>query len=179
MKLVEVYKHIRLDTNTVFYVGIGTSPYRKNDKHGRNAYWHNIVKLAGYRVELIEVHQSRREACKREIELISYYKALGQCEANLAAGGAGGRTGVKASEETLIKMSKWQRGKPKPQHSEATKKKMSKNSGRAIKCFCKVTGKVFNNIKDAATELNIKHLTLWRQLTGISKNKTTLEVLCV
>jgi hypothetical protein len=78
MKLVEVYKHIRLDTNTVFYVGIGTSLYRKYDKHGRNAYWKNIVKLAGYRVEL-----------------------------------------------------------------------------------------------------NIKHLTLWRQLTGISKNKTTLEVLCV
>ena len=40
---------------------------------------------------------------------------------------AGNNRGIKRSAETLIKMSAWQKGKPKPPHSEETKAKMSRS----------------------------------------------------
>ena len=40
-----IYKHIRLDTNEVFYIGIGSdNTYKRaNLKKGRNIYWNNII----------------------------------------------------------------------------------------------------------------------------------------
>ena len=37
-----IYRHIRLDTNQVFYIGIG-SIKRAYRKTGRNNYWNNIT----------------------------------------------------------------------------------------------------------------------------------------
>ena len=50
-----VYKHIRLDTNTIFYIGVGSDSgyYRANSKRSRNKHWLNIVNKADYRVEII------------------------------------------------------------------------------------------------------------------------------
>ena len=41
-----VYTHTRLDTNEVFYVGIGTQDNykRASRSHNRTNYWNNIVK---------------------------------------------------------------------------------------------------------------------------------------
>lgn len=41
-----VYKHIRLDTNEVFYVGIGSGiTYKRAYKvNGRTQFWQNITK---------------------------------------------------------------------------------------------------------------------------------------
>lgn len=40
-----LYRHIRLDTGNVFYVGIGTGR-RAWKKENRNKHWHNIVNIA-------------------------------------------------------------------------------------------------------------------------------------
>ena len=41
-----VYTHTRLDTNEIFYVGIGTQDnYKRASRvHNRTNYWNNIVK---------------------------------------------------------------------------------------------------------------------------------------
>lgn len=42
-----VYKHIRLDTNQVFYIGVGKTDKRPYSKIYRNKHWHNVVNKAG------------------------------------------------------------------------------------------------------------------------------------
>lgn len=47
-----VYRHIRLDNNKVFYIGIGINTKRAYDIRQRNKYWHHVVNKHGYRVEV-------------------------------------------------------------------------------------------------------------------------------
>ena len=70
-----VYKHIRLDNNNVFYVGIGSdSSYKRaNSKSDRNKYWKNIVNKHGYIIEIYKNNISWDEACVIEKELIKYF----------------------------------------------------------------------------------------------------------
>ena len=65
-----VYRHRRLDTNEIFYVGIGRErrPYSKKD---RNEHWKNIVSKYGYTVEIIAEDLSKEDACELEVFLIS------------------------------------------------------------------------------------------------------------
>ena len=86
MRWYYVYRHIRLDTNTVFYVGKGHAK-RAYSKSDRNRYWGRITKNFEWKVELIETDLSEEEAYSREIYWIDYYKKLGQCEANFQLDG--------------------------------------------------------------------------------------------
>jgi len=86
-----VYKHIRNDTNEVFYIGIGNEkrPYNKID---RNKYWHNIVNKVGYEIEILQENLSWEDACKVEINLIKKYgrKDIGNgLLVNMTDGGEG------------------------------------------------------------------------------------------
>jgi hypothetical protein len=65
-----VYQHIRLDTNEVFYVGVGKTKYRATDKLNRNKYWHNIVNKTEYFIKIIADNISYEEALNLEKELI-------------------------------------------------------------------------------------------------------------
>lgn len=68
-----VYKHIRKDTNEVFYIGIGSKKQRATSTHKRNEFWWNIVNKAGYEVEIIHEGISIDEAKQLEIKYISEY----------------------------------------------------------------------------------------------------------
>jgi hypothetical protein len=68
-----VYRHRRLDTNQVFYVGIGKSEKRAYSNNGRNYYWKNITKKTKYNVEIISTNISWEDACELESFLISQY----------------------------------------------------------------------------------------------------------
>lgn len=50
-----VYRHIRLDKNEPFYIGIGSdSEYKRaHTHHSRNAHWKNIVNITAYEVEIL------------------------------------------------------------------------------------------------------------------------------
>lgn len=112
-----VYRHIRLDTNQVFYIGIGSSPYYKRavSKRDRNKYWKRIVNKTDYKVEILFDEISIEEARKKEIEFIALYGrhnlGLGTL-CNLTDGGEG-NFGLIISEETRHKMSKSQIGNKK------------------------------------------------------------------
>ena len=98
-----IYKHIRLDTNEVFYIGIGSdNTYKRaNLKKGRNIYWNNIINKSDYRIEILEDNISWEETLLKEVEYIKKYgrKDLGLGSlCNLTDGGEG-TVGKVMSEE--------------------------------------------------------------------------------
>jgi len=70
-----VYEHIRLDSNKVFYLGIGSDNIykRANEKTRRNNIWKNITKKTAYKVNILFDNLSYEEAKIKEIELIKKY----------------------------------------------------------------------------------------------------------
>jgi len=68
-----VYRHIRLDTNEPFYIGIGKTKKRAYSIHNRNLYWNRIVKKTSYRVEILFENISWDDAQNKEIDLIKLY----------------------------------------------------------------------------------------------------------
>lgn len=98
-----VYKHIRLDNNQVFYVGIGKSKKRAYSKKNRNKYWNNIVKYCGYEVDVTLEDLTWEEACFKEKELINIYgrKDLGLGTLCNLTDGGDGTLNIKFSEEKI------------------------------------------------------------------------------
>lgn len=74
-----VYQHIRLDTESTFYIGIGTQPKngllyeRAYTSWGRNPTWKGIACRTNYRVEIILEADTREEVEAEEIRLIALY----------------------------------------------------------------------------------------------------------
>jgi len=100
-----VYKHIRLDNNTVFYVGRGKNK-RPYSTHNRNIHWHNIVNKCGFKVEIIGSDLSFDDANKLEKKHIKKYGRLDLNKGlliNLTNGGDGKDEYI-MSEETKNKL---------------------------------------------------------------------------
>jgi len=97
-----VYKHIRLDKDEPFYIGIGIDPKRSTSKEGRNKYWKHIVKLTDYRIEIILEDLTWLEACEKEKEFIKLYgrKDLGLGTLVNMTDGGDGITGYIMPEES-------------------------------------------------------------------------------
>lgn len=133
-----VYRHIRLDTNTPFYIGKG-SDNRAYRLDTRNTYHKRVSTKHGCKVEILKYFNNEQDAFKFEKSLIKLYKSLGYCETNMTMGGEGtsGLTpwnkGIKIPKWICIKMSKNRTGfrKPTP-HTLETKIKIS-NSKLGIK----------------------------------------------
>jgi hypothetical protein len=129
-----VYRHIRLDKNEPFYIGIGNNDYRRSrSKRSRNIMWNNIVSKTDYEVEIILDNLTWDEACEKEKEFISIYgrrdlKTGILC--NMTSGGEGtiGRKFLENNREELIKRNignsygKLNKGR---KQSEETKKNIS------------------------------------------------------
>jgi len=135
-----VYLHTRLDTDIVFYVGIGKDISRAFSKKNRSKYWHNVVNSAGYKVDLVVQNVSWDTAVEFEKRLIAEHgrKDIGTGElVNMTEGGDGsaGRlyleetrqkqhnamTGRSKSAESIQKRSAARLGKPR---KEETKDKL-------------------------------------------------------
>lgn len=135
-----LYRHIRKDSNTPFYVGIGVSTQRAYSKTHRNAHWKSIVAKTDYRVDILFDEIEYEEAKEKEREFIALYKRKedGGYLCNITLGGDG-VLGIKHTDEARLKMgapnkgktlsdwhkqriSEFQKGK---KHSEESKKKMS------------------------------------------------------
>jgi len=99
-----LYRHIRLDKNEPFYIGIGSDPKRAYSNRNRNKYWKNIVNNFGYEVDIILEDLTWEEACEKEKEFIKIYGRFefGGSLCNMTDGGGGG-FGVIVSEQTKEK----------------------------------------------------------------------------
>lgn len=104
-----LYRHIRLDKNEPFYIGIGSDEEgqyeRAYSKESRTKYWHSIVSKAGYEIEVLLNELTWEEACQKEIQFIKLY----------------GRKDL--NEGTLVNMTDGGEGTPGFKHSDITKEK--------------------------------------------------------
>jgi hypothetical protein len=122
-----VYKHIRLDTNEVFYVGIGNDvKYKRAYVTQRTKYWKNITNKTNYKVEIFEDGLSWEHACERETYWIKFYGRRDLKEGTLVnlTNGGEGAVGALRSKETREKLSKANKGK---RLTEEQIKKMSES----------------------------------------------------
>lgn len=109
-----IYRHIRLDSNKPFYIGIGEDLpkniglyKRAYEVVNRNKFWVNITNKTDYKIDILLDNLTWKEACEKEIEFISLYgrKDLKKgLLVNLTDGGEG-KKGVKDSLETKTKKS--------------------------------------------------------------------------
>lgn len=132
-----VYKHTRLDTNVVFYIGIGNIKNYKRaySKLGRNYHWENIVKKTKFTVEIINDNLDWDDACKMEQYWIRYYGRRDLNEGtlvNMTDGGGGAPNvadevkksiSIKAKIRLKVKENNGMYGK---NHTDESKAKMSK-----------------------------------------------------
>lgn len=108
------YRHIRLDTNQPFYIGIGKkrkdysffNEYERAYSKARNRFWHTITKDVSYRVEILLESDSREFLRVKEKELIMLYGRQNMGTGilvNLTDGGDGS-FGAKWGEESIQKI---------------------------------------------------------------------------
>lgn len=147
-----VYRHIRLDKNEPFYIGIGSDEQyeRSRERYNRNGLWKIIAKKSEIEIEILLDGLRYEEAKNKEIEFIALYGRKNNNTGiltNLTDGGEGAlgaivtketrqklsiahkgnksRTGQKLSDETKLKMSMSRTGKKMPPFTEEHLKKLS------------------------------------------------------
>jgi hypothetical protein len=130
-----LYRHIRIDNNVPFYIGIGSDEkfVRAYNKHRRSKKWFNIVAKTEYKVQIVLMDISLDEAKEKEIEFIKLYGRSDKLEGtlcNLTDGGEGNpgrivsdewrknksieQKGKKMSEEFKQKRREYMTGKKMP-----------------------------------------------------------------
>lgn len=129
-----LYRHIRLDKNEVFYIGIGKTQKRAYSLVDRNKLWKNIANK-GYEVEVLFEDLTWEQAVEKEKEFISLYgrQDLGLGTLANFTNGGDGTLGYKHTEETLKKKSLSMTGF---KHSEESKNKIS-NANKGAKVWNK------------------------------------------
>jgi hypothetical protein len=110
-----VYKHIRLDNNEVFYIGIGSdSNYKRAfNKINRSQFWKTIVKKTEFKVELVADKISWDEACEIEKGLIKKYGRKNLANGTLVnlTDGGDGANGCKRTDKHKKILSNRMKGK--------------------------------------------------------------------
>lgn len=160
-----LYQHLKLDTEEIFYIGIGNDN-RPYDKIVRSKYWKDTVNKHGYKIEILHENLSWELACEIEIYLIKFYgrKDLGLGNlVNMTDGGDGvsnlsdeSRNKIKKalknnnhflgkthSEETKNKIRLWNKNK---KLSDETKLKMSNSKKEKAKTYNNLNHHFIKNI---------------------------------
>lgn len=104
-----LYRHIRLDKNEPFYIGIGSDKLYKRayDKKSRNNHWNFVINKTAYEVDILMDGLTWEQACEKEKEFIKLYGRKDLNEGilvNMTDGGDGvlGSTMPEASKKLMI-----------------------------------------------------------------------------
>jgi hypothetical protein len=161
-----VYRHIRLDKNEPFYIGIGKDIKRAFRKDSRNDYWNNISKN-GYEVEILFENLTWEEACEKEKEFIKLYgrkdKGTGIL-CNMTDGG----DGVDFTPEVRNKISE------KMKSDNPTKRKDVKEK---ISTTLKKYFEINKTTHTEETREKLKQINLGRYISHETKEKMSLSKL--
>lgn len=188
-----LYRHIRLDTNQPFYIGIGTkknksyktttSEYeRAYTKGNRNKYWSSIVNKSSYKVEILLESNDYEFIKEKEIEFVSLYGRKDLKTGILVNNTSGGEGMKNLSEDTKNLMSFRKTG---IKRSKEVCEKLSKNSpkywkGKTGKEHYKskpILQKSLNgdliaewsNVMEASRNLNIDTANIYRCCNNLRK----------
>src|SRR5437868_46517 len=113
-----LYRHIRLDTNEPFYIGIGTkfskrpksfkSEYQRAHSFQRNDLWFKITNKSKYDIEILFESNNRNVIIEKEKEFIKLYGRIDLETGTLANHTDGGdyNEGAIKSRKTIEKWTK-------------------------------------------------------------------------
>lgn len=111
-----LYRHIRLDTNQPFYIGIGTKQenkyknsfektyHRAVSKKNRNDFWKNVVNKTGYKVQILMESDNYKFLENKEKEFIKLYGRVDIKTGLLVNFTEGGSGVLSISDETKDKI---------------------------------------------------------------------------
>jgi len=120
-----VYRHVRLDKNEPFYIGIGNNEYRAYSTKNRNRHWKSIASKTEYRVDILFEDIDYEHAKEKEVEFIALYGRSDLMKGTLCnkTDGGDGCLGLVHSKEAREKMGAPNRGKViSKEHREAISK---------------------------------------------------------
>ena len=165
-----IYRHIRLDKNEPFYIGIGTKNltrksykkiyWRAFSHEKRNIFWKRIVAKTDYEIEYLCESEDYSFMLKKEIEFIKLHgrRDLGLGTLTNLTDGGEGTTGIKHTQEYKDNQSKKRLGiKRDPISVEKTAKARRKKiyqydlEGNFIREFesCREASKFLKRDEDA------------------------------
>ncbi|MEK6878328.1 MAG: NUMOD1 domain-containing DNA-binding protein [Nanoarchaeota archaeon] len=148
-----LYRHIRLDKNEPFYIGIGSKSNNYNlycqefmrafNRSARNKIWKGIVSRTEYDVEIMLEFDNYEDAKKKEIEFIALYGKIKDGTGtlcNLTNGGEGvlglspANKGKKVSEKERLRLLSYSINR---KVSDKTRQLMSEKAklGKNVKTF--------------------------------------------
>lgn len=194
-----LYRHIRLDKNEPFYIGISSMQSDNNSGYARaermtnrNHIWNNIYNACGnkVKVEILYETESKEEILRKENEFILLYgrKNLGSGSlANLTDGGLGA-VGCVYTEERRKKQSETLKNSPfnlkgkklpkewveniRKQKYGAKNPMFGKHSPVSKKVINVETKEVFDTILLAGESIELKGRLLHQYLSGHRINKS-------
>jgi hypothetical protein len=140
-----VYRHIRLDKNEPFYIGISNdmSQRRSREKTRRSKLWNRIVDKTDFDVEILFDDIPYHEAKSKEIEFIKLYGRIDLGNGTLANLTNGGDGTINPSQETRDKISKVNKGR---KNSKALMELLINRTGKKNPAFG-ITGVKCKNFK--------------------------------
>jgi hypothetical protein len=184
-----LYRHIRKDSNEVFYIGIGKKPLRGNVyqrafSHKRsNDFWKSIVSKTDFEVEIVLESDNREYVQQKEMEFISLYgrrdKGSGVL-CNLTDGGDSclnvSRHSIEKKRQTSIKNGEFE--KMIDRIKKHSYQKGSKG-GPPSKCFAYTTDGMylgeFDTRKNCGQALNMNP----SQIVMMARKKTSFKGIIV
>lgn len=187
-----LYRHIRLDTNEPFYIGIGTvdkdrsiGSHEKNyrraySKNGRTNFWKRIVEKINYEVEILLESDDYEFIKQKEIEFIALYgrRDLGKGTLVNLTDGGDGATRAKRTAESIQKQKDHYKNTPHPTkgipRTEETKAKMREAcKGRGVGELNYFYGKSFTGKDHRCSKevINIETLELYVNIKEAAKKE--------
>lgn len=163
-----LYRHIRLDKNEPFYIGIGTKQGKKvkhrhiyteypraYSKYLRSDFWRKVVAKTEYEVEILLESDDYEFIKQKEVEFIALYGRRDLEKGTLVNLTDGGDGVLCLGEKSLKNLREYN----------------SKNKSK--KCVSFETGEAFNSLKEACEKLKLKYGT---QIAAIRKKASTALV---
>lgn len=173
-----VYTHTRLDTNEIFYVGIGTQDnyIRASRTANRSVFWKNITKKTGWKIDIVFDNLTWEDACEKEKQLISFYgrKDIGTGILVNHTNGGDGSNGRIFSKEIRKKMSKTRKG-VKVTEEQKNKTRLSMLGKNCKKVINTETGEIYKSVQEAAISIGMNRTSLINRLKGKWVNNTKLK----
>jgi hypothetical protein len=168
-----VYRHIRLDKNEPFYIGIGKTESRAYDKSKRTKFWKKVINKTDYRIDILFDDLTWEEAQEKEKEFIKLYGRKDLKTGTLVnmTDGGEGVSGLKHSEVAKLKIGK---ASSERKRSESTKTKSSKSQPKCKACV--VNDIVYHSVGFAAKQLGISQAMLSMWLNNKRKPGTKINI---
>ena len=162
-----VYRHIRLDKNEPFYIGIGSDKEykRASTPKNRNIFWKRVVNKTDFEVEILCDNLNWDEACIKEKEFISLYGRKDKNKGSLCnlTDGGDGSVGVIVSEYGKKQRSEFMKNRIIKPITEETRLKLSlAHKGKSLSADHKSKISIANKgkIKPIMTNEHKKKLSL-------------------